>query len=331
MQPSGRRSFLRQASLSLMALGAPTVLAQQARPKRVGLLYLASKRSFEETNRRATFVRGMRDAGYAEGKDFVIDDRYADGNESRLASLAVELVRAKVDLILTVGSQASRAAFQSTASIPIVIAAVADPVSEGFAISLAQPGRNVTGLSSNLDVMPKQLDLLVTVVPKISRVAVLRNSANSGHEFFLKGLQASAQAKNIDVFPVEGRSSADFESAFDKMRQGHAGALVVLGDTFFLQQAGRLADLSLKYRLPAIFPGERYVRAGGLMSYGFDDVQNFYLAAAFVDKILKGANPATVPFAQPTRFDLVINRTTAKSLGVRIPDPLLLRADKLID
>ena len=331
MQPSGRRSFLRQASLSLMALGAPTVLAQQARARRVGLLYLASKRSFEETNRRATFVRGMRDAGYAEGKDFVIDGRYADGNDERLASLAAELVHPRVDVILTIGSQASRAAFQATANIPIVIAGVADPVGEGFAVSLAQPGRNVTGLSTNLDVMPKQLDLLMSVLPKLARVAVLRNTANAGNEAMLKVVQATARRKGIDVLPVEGRSPADIEAAFGRIAAEGVDGLIVLADTSFLQQGRRIAELCLQHRVPAIYANDQYPRLGGLMSYGFDDVDNFYAAASFVDRIFKGAAPANLPFAQPTRFNLVINRTTAKTLGLRIPDPLLLRADKLID
>ena len=333
MGERSRRAFLRQANalFALAALPPFPVLAQQVKPKRLGLLYFGSQQSFEGTGRRSALIKGMGDAGYREGKDFAIEGRFADGDESRLGPLAAELVKLKVDVILTVGSQGARAAFQSSASIPIVSAAVADPVGEGYAVTLAEPGRNVTGLASNLDVMPKQLDLLVTVAPNVSRLAVLRNGTNAGHDFFLKQLMPSAQAKGVQVFPIDAGSSADFEQAFGAMKQHRCDGLIVLGDTSFLQRAKRLTSLALQFRLPAVFSGEQYVRTGGLMSYGFDDVQNFYLVADFIGKIFKGANPATLPFAQHTRYDLVINRTTARTLGLRIPDPLLLRADKLID
>ena len=178
--------------------------------------------------------------------------------------------------------------------------------------------------------MPKQLDLLTTVIPKLSRVAVLRNTANSGNNAFLKGVQSAAQTRGVQVVPIEGRTPADIDQGFAKMRRERTDAVIVLGDTFFLQQRRKIAELALKYRLPSIYASEEYVQVGGLMSYGFDQIQNFVLAATFVDKIFKGANPGTLPFAQPTNFNFVINRATAKHLGLRIPDALLLRADKVI-
>jgi len=179
-------------------------------------------------------------------------------------------------------------------------------------------------------VMPKQLDLLTTVVPKLSRVAVLRNSVNRGHNSMLSSVQSAARTKGIQVIPLEGRTPPDIDQAFATISRERTDALIVLADTFFLQQRAKLAELSLKYRLPSIYPSEEYAQAGGLLSYGYDQIQNFRLAATFVDKIFNGANPATLPFVQPSNFNLVINRATAKSLGIRIPDALLLRAEKLI-
>ncbi len=326
-----RWAFLGTLAAGLLA--APLAAWGQQAPKvwRIGFLYFASRQSALETGRYNAFLGGMRELGYVEGKNFLVEARFADGDTERLPSLAAELVRLNVDVIAATGTAAIRAAQQATTAIPIVMAVSADPVADGFAASLARPGRNITGLSNSYtDLSQKYLELLSTAVPRLSRVAVLMNPGNPSHPGQLKLIQAAATKARLRVLTVDGRTAEAIERAFDAMTRERVEAVIVSGDTFFTQQARQIADLALKYRLPSMYVGRDYPETGGLMSYGPNVRDNFRHAASFVDKILKGAKPGDLPIEQPTTFELVINLKTAKALGLTIPQSLVLRADELI-
>jgi len=274
----------------------------------------------------------MRDLGYVEGKHFVIEARYADGKTERLPDLAAELVRSKVDVIVATGTPLYQALQKATKTIPIVITTSPDPVRDGFAASLARPGGNFTGLSSNnAEAIPKHVELLMTAVPRLSRIAVLRNPDNVGSFPQLKSIQAAAQKTGLQVLPVDARTPDGIERGFSTMAKERAEAVIIPGDTFFLQQVRQIAELALKHRLPSTYVTREYAEAGGFMSYGQNITENFRRAATYVDKILKGAKPGELPIEQPTIFELVINRKTARAIGLTIPQELLLRADRVIE
>ena len=274
----------------------------------------------------------MRELGYVEGRNFVIEWRFADGKYERLASLAAELVRMKVDIIVTGGTAANRAAQQATTTIPIVNAAMIDPVGNGFAASLARPGGNITGLSlATTDVSPKHFELLKIMLPKVTRVAALENPGNPGHPAILKSLQTNAGQVGVKLLPVDARTAEEIERGFAMMKREKAEAVIVAVDAFFIGQRQQLAELALKHRLPSIFSVAEHAEAGGLMSYGQDLADFYRRAAAYVDKIFKGAKPGGLPIEQPATFTLVINRKTAKALGLTISRELLLRADRVIE
>ena len=327
----------RRATLIALALGALTAppgsrAQQQRKPWRIGILAVRSRPS-SPTDSYAALARGMSDLGYVEGKDYVFEWVYADGIYERLPELAAELVRRKVDLIVATATPAAQAARSATRTIPIVAVVAPDPVASGLAASLARPGGNVTGLSANfIDLSPKLLELLTAAVPKLSRVAVLVNHDNPQlHVVLGKAVQAAAQKVAVQVLPVEVRSAEDFEPGFAAMSRERVQAVIVLPDAFFLSHRQRLAELAAKARLPSIYYYREYVEAGGLMSYGDNLVEFFRRSAYFVDKILKGAKPGDLPFEQPTRFYLVINRRTARALGITLSQELLLRADEVIE
>jgi putative ABC transport system substrate-binding protein len=282
---------------------------------------------------REAFLQGLRDLGYVEGRNLVIEYRYAEGKEERLPALAAELVALNVDLILAGSTITALAAKQATRTLPIVIVA-GDPVMSGFVASLAQPGGNVTGLSSNAapDIFSKWLELIKQAVPGVSRVAVLWHGIvdqrRDGDK--LKGADVAARALGVRLQIVEARVPADIDRAFSDMTRAHAGALTVLVNNMFLNERRRLVDLAAKNRLPAVYQSREFVDAGGLMAYGPNFADIFRRAATYVDKILKGAKPADLPVEQPTKFELVINLKTAKALGLTIPPSLLGRADELI-
>jgi putative ABC transport system substrate-binding protein len=278
------------------------------------------------------FREGLRDHGYVEGTNVVVEYRWADGNEERLRSLVAELLRLKVDLIVTSAPAATRVAKEATTTIPIVMVLVADPVAFGFVASLARPGGNVTGFAYLLpEVSGKRLELLKEAVPALSRVAVLWNAANPYKPFDLKEVEAVADALRVGVnaFPV--REPKDFDDAFKAAVKSRAGGLITLEDPFTIAHRTRIVDLALRHRLPAVYAVRPFVEAGGLMSYGPDRADQNRRAAAFVDKILKGAKPADLPVERPTKFDLVINMKTAKALGMKISPSLLLRADQVLE
>lgn len=277
--------------------------------------------------------KGLRELGYAEGKNLQITWRYADGRYDRFAGLAAELVRLKMDVIVTGGPTATGAAQKVTTTIPIVMANSDDPVESGFVRSLARPEGNITGLSNlSGELGPKQLELLLGMVPGLARVAVLVNPANaSSVAMVLKPLQAAAQSKRIAMSSVEARAPQEIDAAFARVVREKAEAVIVVQDALFSQQRGRLADLAAKHRLPTIGRDPYYAEAGGLMSYGPDALDNFRRVATYVHKIFKGAHPGDLPVEQPTKFALIVNRKTAGALGLAIPQSVLLRAEQVIE
>jgi putative ABC transport system substrate-binding protein len=324
----------------LFALGASGVLAplpvfgqKTTRVWRVGFLStVGPPTTKQEENIYGAFIQGMRELGYVAGKNLAVAWRYGDNQPERLARLAEELVALKVDVIVTRGTPAGQAAQRATSSIPIVIAATADPVGDGFARSLARPGGNITGLSTSArEVVPKHLELLVAALPKVSRIAVLHNPVNQAHPPMLRNLQDAARPSAVSILPFAASMPQEFDDAFAKMAKERAEALIVIIDAQFIQHRLQIAELTMKHKLPSIYANREYPEGGGLMSYGLNLAGNYHRAAAFVDKILKGAKPAELPFEQPTRFELVINLKTARALGLTIPQSILVRADRVIE
>jgi ABC-type uncharacterized transport system substrate-binding protein len=318
-------------SLILTPLAAD---AQQAtKIARIG--YLSSDLTGSARNREA-FLQGLRDLGYIERQNVLIEYRDAERKPERLPALAAELAALKIDIIVTGGGTAAAlAAKKASTTLPIVFIGVGDPVSDGLVASLARPGGNVTGFSLLApELVGKSLELLKQAVPGVSRVALLvKPDATPNHTMnrFLKEADVAAQALGVLLQIVEARSPADFERAFSEMSKARAGALAVIPTPVFGSAGQRLADLAKKNELPTVFLFRYYVDAGGLMSYGPDLVDQWRRAATHVDKILKGATPGDLPVEQPTKFELVINLKTAKALGLTIPQTLLLRADQVIE
>jgi len=323
----------------VVAFGAGALMApfasfaqQPGKVWRIGYIDFGSRQSTLDSGRHGALIEGLRELGYVEGRNFVLEAHYADGDMDRVDGFAAELVRQKVDLILTLGSAASRAAQRATATIPIVVISSPDPVREGFAASLARPGGNLTGMSNGADdTVQKLVELLIAAAPKLNRVAVLINPANGAHASLLSGVQAAARKTGKLVLPVSVRAPDEIQSRFATMARERADALIILADAFFFQQRTQIAALALKHRLASIYALAGYAEAGGLMNYGSDNTDNFRRAGVFVDKLLKGAKPGELPFEQPVRYYLVINRKTAKALGLTIPQSLLISADKVIE
>jgi putative ABC transport system substrate-binding protein len=320
-------------ALSASALAAPFVsVAQQQRPAiaRIGLLEAAA--ASISVNRQEALIAGLRELGLVVGKNIVIEYRWADGRYERLPALAAELVKLKLDVIVAASPQAIQAAQQATASIPIVMVRNADPVGSGFVKSLAHPGGNITGLSNiNVDVMSKYLELLHALVPKLSRVTVLTNPANQGHPAFLKRILTTEKANKVKISSTQASAEGQFEAAFAATKQARAEALIVLPDSFFQAQTSRILKFAEQQRLPTMFSIRQSVESGALMSYGQNDLEHYYRAATYVDKILKGAKPGDIPIEQPTIIELAINLKTAKVLGIKIPNSILVQATKVIE
>jgi putative tryptophan/tyrosine transport system substrate-binding protein len=311
-----------------MPLGA--LAQQQAKVWRVG--FLAPTPASLSVQNTEAFLKGMRELGYVEGKNLVIEWRFADGKYERLPGLAGELVQLKVDVLVVAGTPAISAAQKATATIPIVMAPAGDPVGSGFIKSLARPGGNTTGLTNITDELgPKQLEMLLSMVPKLSRVAVLVNPSNPSNTPILKSVEAAAQRAGVKILPVEAQTPQQIENAFSMIVQENAGAIIVAADFFFIQQQRQIAELTAKNRLPSIAWFREFVDAGVLMTYGPSYADIYRRASGFVDKILKGAKPGDLPVEQPTKFELFINRKTAKALGLTIPQSLMISADKVIE
>jgi len=324
-----RRTFIASAATGLLAMPLAAFAQQQDKIWRIGFFYFGTRQSSLDTGRYNAFVQGMRELGYVAGKNVIIETRFGDGKIDRLPSLAAELLRSNVDVIVATGSPTYSALRFATTSIPIVVTVTTDPVIEGLAASLARPGGNFTGLTDTAaDLGAKQLELLKATVPQLSRLGVLLNPDNVSHPTQMKRVMLPAQKIGVQVVLAEAGTVADIEPGFAALAQERANAVVLFGDTFFVQQLQQIAQAALKYRMPSIYLIHDYARAGGLMSYGADVVDNFRSAATYVDKILKGAKPDELPFEQPARYLLAINLKTAKALGLTIPQPLLLRADE---
>ena len=307
-----------------------TAAAQQQRKiPHVGYLTISSLSS--NVARNEAFRRGMQELGYVEGKNIVLEWRSGDGKVERKNELVAEVVRHKVDVIVTSGPTMTRAAKQATATIPIVMAFDPDPVSNGFIAGLARPGENITGLSSlSPELSGKQLELLKEIVPRFSRVAVLGTSAEPGNAQAVREIELAAGAFGVKLQYLEIADPRDIEPAFQAAKKEQAGAMLVLQTPVFNPKRKQIAELALQNRLPAIYPQSEWVDDGGLMSHGVSFVALYHRAATYVDKILKGARPADLPVEQPTKFELFINLKGARQIGLTIPPTVLARADKVI-
>ncbi|MEO5951833.1 MAG: ABC transporter substrate-binding protein [Chloroflexia bacterium] len=297
---------------------------------KIGYLSAPTRASVEQVLQ--SFLRALRQLGWVEGQNLVIEYRWAEGKVDRLPSLALELVRDKVDLIVAPAGSAAVAAKSATSSIPIVMIFPSDPIEMGLVASLARPGANVTGTSSQpgSEILGKQLQVLKEALPASTRVATLWNPADPGVKSWLKALEAAADALNIRLQYLQARGPEEFDSAFAAMARQGAQALLVSRASTFLAHRVRIAELAIKAQLPAMYSYREAVEAGGLMAYAVNMTDFIGHAAVYVDKILKGAKPADLPVELPTKFEFVVNLKTAKALGLSIPQSLLLRADQVI-
>jgi putative ABC transport system substrate-binding protein len=312
----------------LLGVVAPGGALSQQKAWRVGFLAGRARPVVLGTDYFGAFPRGMRELGYVEGKNLIIEWRFADGHSERLPHLAAELVKLKVDVIVTAGTPATRAAQQATTTVPVVMGSIADPVGSGLVASLRRPGSNITGLANALlDIISKHVELLSRMVPKLARMGVLVNPGNRSHAPQLKNVRAAAEPLGIKVLAITYKPPEDLSDAFLRMLEAKTQAVVVLQDPSITQQRQRVVDLTRTHRVPAIFAYREYVEAGGLMSYGQSNADQYFRAAAYVDKIFKGAKPGDLPIEQPTRMELVINMKTANLLGLAIPNELLVSAD----
>jgi len=322
-----RRTFI--ASMVGAVLSAPLAAAAQAgKVYRVGFLW-DSPTMFPDAIE--AFHRGLRDLGWVEGQNIVVEYRWGEGRHDRLHDLAEELVRLKVDVIVAGGSFYTEAAKRATSTIPIIFVSHADPIGSGHVASLARPGANITGVALMMtETNAKSLELLKEAVPGLSRVAVIWDPATPSHGPGLKAVEVAGRALGFRLQPVAVRSATEFDSAFSAIVRERAGGLLVLSTPIFIAEAKRLAELAITHKLPSMFGPRHHVEAGGLMSYSPDRAEVFRRGAIYVDKVLKGAKPTDLPVEQPTKFELVINLKTAKALGLTIPQSFLLRADQVI-
>ena len=314
----------------MLALGVTAEAQQPKKVPRIG--YLSATSGPTNAGRFEAFRQGLRELGYVEGKNIFIEWRFAEGKLDRLPALAAELVRLKVDVIVTTGRIPTRAAKEATSTIPIVMTQDSDPVANGFVASLARPGGNITGLSTLApELSGKRLELLKEIIPKLSRVAVFGTSTTPGNAQILREVELAAGAFEVKLQYLDVLSPKDIETAFRAAGKGRAEAvLIMLAGAIALPHRAEIVDLAEKSRLPAIHLSSLYVDAGGLMSYSANLTDLDRRAATYVDKILKGAKPADLPVEQPTKFEFIINLKAAKQIGLTVPPNVLYRADKVI-
>jgi ABC-type uncharacterized transport system substrate-binding protein len=330
-----RKKFIRKIvlhfalSAMLFVLSVPAQSQQPTKVTRIGYLVGPSSAS---TARYEAFRQGLRELGYVEGKNIVIEWRSSEGNRDRQRALVAELVGLKVDVIVAVGAGDVRIAKDATATIPIVMVQGGDPVGSGFVASLARPGGNITGLATlRPELSGKRLELLTEIVPKLSRVALFASSASPDHAQVLKEAELAAGALGVKLQSLDIRSPKDFETSFQAALKGRAEAVLVrVRGPILSPNRTQFTEHAVKSRLPAIYEGVEEVEAGGLMSYGVSFPDLYRRAAVYVDKILKGRKPAELPVEQPTKFELIINLKAAKQIGLTIPPNVLARADKVI-
>jgi len=324
-----KKIFSFALSALIVALSFPAE-AQQTKIPRIGFLVPSSPSA--SSSRIAAFRQGLRELGYVEGKNIVIEYRYAEGKQDLQTDLAAELVRLKVDLIVTSSTPGVLAVKKTSSTVPIVFATISDdPVASGLVASLARPGGNITGLTLlGPELGGKRLELLKEAVPNVTRVALLWNSANPSHGLQSKETHAAAQAMGLQLQSLEVRSSREFDSAFETALRERAQALITLPEPLFNTHLKRIVEFAAKNRLPAMYAVPEFADTGGLMAYGPSYPDLYRRAATYVDKILKGAKPADLPVEQPTKIEFIINLKTAKQIGLTIPPNVLVRADKVI-
>jgi putative tryptophan/tyrosine transport system substrate-binding protein len=316
-------------SAVLFALCFPAEAQQPAKVPRIGFLFGSSPSAMN--GRIEAFRKGLRELGYTEGKSIVIEQRFAEGKLDRFPALAAELVRLKIDVIITGTSLATRSAKEATNMIPIVMAQDPDPVGDGFVASLARPGGNITGLSTLApEISGKRVELLNEIIPRLSGVAVLGTSTQPGTAQALKEIELAARAFGVKLQYLDVLDPKDIETAFRAASKGVADGVLTLQSAVLNYQRKQITDLAVKTRLPAIYHAPEWVEDGGLMSYGVSFTDLYRRAVTYVDKILKGAKPADLPVEQPTKFEFVINLKTAKQIGLTIPPNVLARADRVI-
>ena len=316
--------------LTLAILGAPVAAESQQAGKvwRIGFVRGSAPPAAEIE----AFRQGLRDLGYVEGRNLEVVFRWADGRDEKLPALVAELIRLNVDVILASAPAAARAAKEATATIPIVMVTVADPIAFGLVSSLARPGGNVTGFSFlHPELSGKRLALLKEMIPKLTRVAVLWNADNPYKALDMKEVETAAERSGVALIPVSVRGVEGLDGAFTAARQAGAACLLTLEDPFTIAHRARIVELARKHRLPALYGRSVYVDGGGLISYGPDPIDQYRRAATYVDRILKGAKPSDLPIEQPTKFELAINLKTAKALGLPVPHSVLVRADRVIE
>ena len=328
-----RRALLCAAGATGLAAAMHAPAQQPARLRRIGILLPRTRPAdIDADPAYGALARALRDLGYTDGKTAVYDWQFAAGRYDQLPQLAAKLVEAKADVIIAVSAPSVRAAKQPTATIPIVMVAVGDPVALGFVASYARPGGNLTGVSNSIDdVSSKYIELLGAAVPRLRRVAVLVNPDNPNSVNIHRQIEASAKVSKITVLRVEAKSVAELVRGIAAAVKGRAGALVVQADSLFFEQRALIASEALKQRLPTMFWNKDGVTTGGLMSYGSNNADDFRRAARYTDRILKGTHPRDLPVEQPIRFEFAFNRKTATALGLKISEELLLRADEVIE
>jgi putative ABC transport system substrate-binding protein len=326
-----RRRLINAIAVTLLAVPVLTSAQQAAKVPRIGFLAFNTAEIGRPTI--MAFRRGLVERGWVDGQNILVEVRLADGKAHRLPGLAVELVDLKVDLIVAASSASTRAAMDATKTIPIVMAASANAVGEGFISSLARPGGNVTGMTflGGPEIAGKQLELLKEIAPAGSRIAVLANPNNLSHADFLREITTAARMLGVQIQNLDANSPDQLQQAFAAIPRDRNSAVLVLTDSMFLGQRQQIVNLAAGRKLPALYSQREFVDDGGLLAYGPNLVEMFRRSAFHVDKILKGAAPGTMAVEQPTKFELVINLKTAKGLGLAIPRPLLLRADEVIE
>jgi len=314
---------------TVFLITAPAQAQQPVKVPRVGLLFSVSASS--GAPRVQAFRQGLRELGYIEGSNILLEERYADSKLDRLPALAAELVQIPVEVIVASGPGPTRFAKAATSTIPIVMAREINPVGSGFVTSLARPGGNITGLSSMAtEISGKHVEILKEIIPRLSRLAVLGTSATPGHDKLLKEIELAAGAFGVESKFFDVLSVEDIEPAFLAAVGTRADAMLVLGSGIYASRRKQVVELTVKHRLPAIYRSREYMEAGGLITYGVNPYDLDRRAATYVDKILKGSKPADLPVEQPTKFELVINLKTAKQIGLTIPSNVLARANRVI-